>query len=84
MEINSNETIKKVLDDCKTIAVVGLSSNPGRPSYNHRPYMFGLLRIDLEAVALWDSGSRPHASHYYSRDYGPDNWSANSFLKSLP
>ncbi|MCA1604723.1 MAG: CoA-binding protein [Acidobacteria bacterium] len=39
MEINSNETIKKVLDDCKTIAVVGLSSNPGRASYGVASYM---------------------------------------------
>ena len=41
MEINSSETIKKVLDDCKTIAVVGLSSNPGRPSYGVASYMRG-------------------------------------------
>ena len=39
MEINSSETIRKVLDDCKTIAVVGLSSNPGRPSYGVASYM---------------------------------------------
>jgi predicted CoA-binding protein len=41
LEINSSETIKKVLDDCKTIAVVGLSSNPGRPSYGVASYMRG-------------------------------------------
>jgi predicted CoA-binding protein len=39
LEINSSETIKKVLEDCKTIAVVGLSSNPGRPSYGVASYM---------------------------------------------
>jgi predicted CoA-binding protein len=39
LELNSNETIKRVLDDCKTIAVVGLSSNPGRPSYGVASYM---------------------------------------------
>lgn len=39
MEINSNETIKKILDDCKTIAVVGLSSDPTRPSYGVASYM---------------------------------------------
>ena len=39
MEINSNETIKKVLDDCKTIAVVGLSSDPGRASHGVASYM---------------------------------------------
>ncbi|HSK72618.1 MAG TPA: CoA-binding protein [Pyrinomonadaceae bacterium] len=31
-KINSRETIKKIFDECKTIAVVGLSSNPFRPS----------------------------------------------------
>ncbi|HEY3039218.1 MAG TPA: CoA-binding protein [Pyrinomonadaceae bacterium] len=39
MEINSIETIKTVLEDCKTIAVVGLSSDPGRPSYGVASYM---------------------------------------------
>ena len=39
MEINSTETIKKILDDCRTIAVVGLSSDPHRPSYGVASYM---------------------------------------------
>jgi uncharacterized protein len=39
LEINSIETIKTVLEDCKTIAVVGLSSDPGRPSYGVASYM---------------------------------------------
>jgi predicted CoA-binding protein len=39
LEINSHETIKKILDDCKTIAVVGLSSDPSRPSYGVASYM---------------------------------------------
>lgn len=39
MDINSKETIERVLEDCKTIAVVGLSSNPGRPSYGVASYM---------------------------------------------
>ena len=39
MEINSAETIKTILDECKTIAVVGLSSDPGRPSYAVASYM---------------------------------------------
>lgn len=41
MEINSKETITTILDDCKTIAVVGLSSNPHRPSYGVASYMRG-------------------------------------------
>ncbi|MBA2619769.1 MAG: CoA-binding protein [Acidobacteria bacterium] len=32
MKFENPETIKKILETCKTIAVVGLSSNPLRPS----------------------------------------------------
>lgn len=39
MEINSRETINAILDGCRTIAVVGLSSDPGRPSHNVAAYM---------------------------------------------
>lgn len=39
MEINSREVISRILDECKTIAVVGLSSNPGRPSNGVSGYM---------------------------------------------
>jgi hypothetical protein len=39
LEINSNETIRRVLEDCKTIAVVGLSSDPNRPSHGVASYM---------------------------------------------
>ncbi len=39
MEINSRETIKRILDECRTIAVVGLSSNSERPSHGVAGYM---------------------------------------------
>lgn len=39
MEINSSQAIKQILDECKTIAVVGLSSNPMRPSNNVSDFM---------------------------------------------
>lgn len=39
MEINSSETIQKILDECRTIAVVGLSSNSWRPSHGVAGYM---------------------------------------------
>jgi hypothetical protein len=39
LEINSRETINAILDECRTIAVVGLSSDPGRPSHNVAAYM---------------------------------------------
>jgi predicted CoA-binding protein len=39
VEINSSQAIKQILDECKTIAVVGLSSNPMRPSNGVARYM---------------------------------------------
>lgn len=39
MEINSTETVKTILDECRTIAVVGLSSNPARASNSVSQYM---------------------------------------------
>jgi uncharacterized protein len=39
LEINTRETIQKILDECRTIAVVGLSSDPGRPSHSVAAYM---------------------------------------------
>lgn len=39
LDINSNETIKQILDECRTIAVVGLSSNPSRASNGVAGYM---------------------------------------------
>jgi predicted CoA-binding protein len=37
--MNEPETIKRILEECKTIAVVGLSSNTMRPSYGVAGYM---------------------------------------------
>ncbi len=39
MKINNVETIKQILEKCRTIAVVGLSSNPFRPSNGVAAYM---------------------------------------------
>ena len=49
MEINSKETIKKILDDCRTIAVVGLSSSPSRPSHGVASYM---MRRDYKVIPV--------------------------------
>ena len=38
-DINSQETIQRILDECRTIAVVGLSSNPMRASNSVARYM---------------------------------------------
>jgi predicted CoA-binding protein len=39
LAINSNETIKRILEECRTIAVVGLSSSSWRPSHGVAAYM---------------------------------------------
>jgi len=39
LEINSPETIARILEECRTIAVVGLSSNSWRPSHGVASYM---------------------------------------------
>ena len=39
LAINSRETIQRILDECRTIAVVGLSSDPYRPSNSVSAYM---------------------------------------------
>jgi predicted CoA-binding protein len=39
MKINDPEAIQQILDQCRTIAVVGLSSNPLRPSHDVASYM---------------------------------------------
>jgi hypothetical protein len=39
VEINSSQAIKQILEECRTIAVVGLSSNPMRPSNNVSDFM---------------------------------------------
>lgn len=38
-EINSPEIIQRIFDECRIIAVVGLSSNPMRPSHGVASYM---------------------------------------------
>ena len=39
MEINSDEVISNILGEAKTIAVVGISSDPSRASYSVSRYM---------------------------------------------
>ena len=39
MEINSEETIRRILEECRTISVVGLSSDTWRPSNSVSAYM---------------------------------------------
>jgi hypothetical protein len=37
--MNEPEVIQRILDECRTIAVVGLSSDPTRPSYGVARYL---------------------------------------------
>ena len=39
MGVNDPEAIRRILEECRTIAVVGLSSNPMRPSNNVSDFM---------------------------------------------
>lgn len=39
MAINNPQEIEQILEECRTIAVVGLSSNPRRPSHGVARYM---------------------------------------------
>jgi len=39
LDINRPETIEAILNECKTIAVIGLSSSPSRASYGVASYM---------------------------------------------
>lgn len=39
MAINSEEAVRRILEEARTIAVVGLSSNPARPSFEVARYM---------------------------------------------
>ncbi len=40
-DINDPETIKRILDECRVIAVVGLSSDSSRPSYGVARHLQG-------------------------------------------
>lgn len=50
MEINQPETIARIFDECRTIAVIGLSSDPMRPSHGVASYMqregYGVIPVN--------------------------------------
>jgi uncharacterized protein len=64
MKVNDPEVIKRILDECKTIAVVGLSSNPIRPSYGVARYMqqHGYRIIPINPNETEVLGERAYAS----------------------
>jgi predicted CoA-binding protein len=64
LEINSKETIQKILDNCRTIAVVGLSSDPSRPSYGVASYMrrreYNVIPVNPNEIEVF--GEKAYAS----------------------
>lgn len=63
--MNEAETIKTILDNTKTIAVIGLSDKPERPSYSVSKYMqqhgYRIVPINPEAKHAI-LGAEPYAS----------------------
>jgi predicted CoA-binding protein len=63
MEINSRETIERILDECRTIAVVGLSSNPSRASNGVASYMrqqgYKVIPVNPNEAQVFDEKSYP-------------------------
>ena len=64
MEINTSEAIARILDECRTIAVVGLSSSSWRPSHGVADYMrrFGYRVIPVNPNETEVFGEKSFAS----------------------
>jgi uncharacterized protein len=64
LEVNSRETIEKILHECRTIAVVGLSSSPARPSHGVASYMrrhgYNVIPVNPNETEVF--GGRSYAS----------------------
>jgi predicted CoA-binding protein len=63
LSINSPETIKQILAECRTIAVVGLSSDPSRPSNSVSGYMrrhgYTVIPVNPNETEVFGSKSYP-------------------------
>lgn len=61
MEINSRETIERILEECRIIAVVGLSSNPSRASNGVAGYMqqqgYKVIPVNPNEAQVFDEKS---------------------------
>jgi uncharacterized protein len=63
LAINSPETIRRILDECRTIAVVGLSSDPSRASNSVSGYMmrqgYRVIAVNPNETAVFGEKSYP-------------------------
>ena len=64
MSINSSETIRRILEECRTIAVVGLSSDSWRPSNSVSAYM---RRVGYTVIAV-----NPNETEVFGEKAYPD------------
>ncbi len=66
MAINSQETIRRILDECRTIAVVGLSSDPSRASNSVSGYMrrqgYRVIPVNPNETSVFGEKSYPDLS----------------------
>ena len=66
MAINSPETIRRILEECRTIAVVGLSSDPSRASNSVSGYMrrqgYRVIPVNPNETSVFGEKSYPDLS----------------------
>ena len=66
LEINSQETIRRILDECRTIAVVGLSSDPSRASNSVAGYMrrsgYRVIAVNPNETSVFGEQAYPDLS----------------------
>lgn len=71
LPINSPEVIKKILTECRTIAVVGLSSDPYRPSNSVSSYMrragYKVIAVNPNETSVFGEPAYPSLSDVHEK-----------------